>query len=84
MCFFFCYCIISLSHCPLGWECVRERRRRCGGRQPGLGQGKVQFFNEFPGDRSSRKKMVQKQYPVLKGQVNEIHGKDNVDVCTNV
>lgn len=26
--FFPCYCIISVSHCPLGWECVRERTRR--------------------------------------------------------
>lgn len=55
MCVFFsCYCIISMSHCPPGWEYVSKRRRRYGGRQPGLGPGKGSFFLEFLSDWSSR------------------------------
>lgn len=48
------------------------------------GRGRCSFSMSFLETEAPEKKMVQKQYPVLKGQVNEIHGKDNVDVCTNV
>lgn len=32
------YCIISVSHCPLGWECVSQRRRRYRGDLVGWGK----------------------------------------------
>lgn len=90
VCFFSpCYCIISVSHCPLCWECVRERKRRCGGRQPGPGLGKVLFFIEFP-ETGAPEQTVHEQRSGPRGEArrkgtslpNESHRQETVAVCT--
>lgn len=69
--FFSSYYIISMSHCSPGLKCMRERRRRCGGRQPGPGLGKELFFVELPRETGALEQVVHKKLLVLVGYQEE-------------